>query len=468
MKKIPCIVFIYENVEIIRRVIDRLAKYSSLIDIYVIENKSQATENYIEPAMCKMVDSGVIRRYIQMDGNILGNAVEIVLESGLVDLDHKYMIFTDGDVVASDNWIDEQVFILDKHSHVFCCTVKMDLTNWAPEVAGAFPKPVSVHDDYVEIGSGMWLCMFRTAEFLEVTQRLRQNGIRLRDWYLEVYARIFLQKIWVSTKNSVAQELTRCGYATPSYQHEKIALVDQYGGHYRLWCHDNFCEFTVFEKGRSWRGIPPAFRPARPESETTDTDPVAKELASRRNLKGWLFVHPSAHRKGWVHFVRYPLHSIAWRESDTYFVNWPESTVPPDFSGSFEHLYIYQVLQNMERSVASDVLSHCRKWLMPDGFLRIATINYGAIVRAHEEGDHAFFDRMRSADPGAFHPNLSNADFVAKLVADTRTPLSDPGTMTELALESGFGRVTVSAFNPSFDPNGPSIGAFSIFYDIKP
>lgn len=468
MSKIPCIVFIYENVEIIRRSLDRLVKHADILDIYVIENASQSTKYYIEPAMRKMVDEGIIRRYIQMDRNILGNAVEIALESGLIDFTHKYVIFTDGDVIASSDWFDEQISILEKYNHIFCCTVKMDLTGWAPEVATAFPKPLSVHEDYVEIGSGMWLCMFRAEEFVEVTRRLRQNGVRLRDWYLEVYARIFLQKIWVSTQNAIAQELTRCGYATPSYQHEKIALVEQFGGHYRLWCHDDFCDFTVFDKGHSWRGTPPVFKKARAEGETASTDPIMAELAGRSNLRGWLFVHPSAHRKGWVHFVRYPLHSMSWSESGTHFVNWPEGAPAPCFSANFEALYIYQVLQNMGRDDVLNILSHGRAWLMPNGSLRLATMNYDAIVRAHEEQDGAFFDRMRSVDPGAFHPNLSNADYVAKLVNETKTPLNDPGTMTELALAAGFSRVEVSAFDPSQDPNGPEIGAFSVFYNIFP
>ena len=468
MSKIPCIVLAYENVEIIRRSLDRLTQHADKLDIYFIENPSSSTKNYLEPAVQKMVEAGLIRRYIQMDRNIVSNSIEIVLESGLIDFNHKYVILTDGDVIASDNWIDEQINILEKHHNVFCTTVKMDLTNWQPSVAAAFGKPLSVQDDFIEIGSGMWLCMFRTSEFLEVTQRLRQNGIRLRDWYMEVYARTFMQKIWVSTKHAVAQELSRCGYATPSYQNEKVALVGQYGGHYRLWCHDEFCDFTVFDKGRVWRGTPPQFKPGRPEVETSATDPVIQEISGRENMKGWLFVHPAAHRKGWVHIVRYPLHSIAWSDSDTYFVNWREGDPAPVLKAVFKYLYVYQALQSMNKDDALNVLTASRTWLNDDGVLRVSALNYTGIVRALDEGDTAFFERIRAIDPGAFHPNLSDADYVANLANGVKTALCDLETMVEYATAAGFSRVELSSFDETLDPNGPAVGEFSVFYNIFP
>ncbi|CCG09272.1 unnamed protein product [Pararhodospirillum photometricum DSM 122] len=57
-------------------------------------------------------------------------------------------------------------------------------------------------------------------------------------------------------------------------------------------------------------------------------------------------------------------------------------------------------------------------------------------------------------------------EFVQKLRTEFITPLSDINVMSTFALKAGFSRVEQTDFDPTLDPNGPSVGVFSVFYNI--
>jgi hypothetical protein len=245
--KIPCVILIYDNVEIIKRSLTSLQKFRDRLSIHVIENPSEYTSHYIKPAMLSLLNSGLIDSYNLFDENITNNAFEVFIGSESYDLwSSEYIIITDGDVVADGDWLNNQIAVLEKHKDVFCCSIKMSLDGWSVGLKERFGSARSENDDYIEINSGIWLCMFRTAEFKFVFNLFVDNKFRFRDGPINRFAYEYLRKKWVSTKNSLAFELTRSGFSNPSYRLKKNKLISDHGNIINFWNHNKVCGFTTF------------------------------------------------------------------------------------------------------------------------------------------------------------------------------------------------------------------------------
>ncbi len=100
--KIPCIVLIFYNFEIIKKSLEFLAEYSDRLDLYIIENPSIHTETKIKPYILNLVNKNIVSKYVLFSNNISNNAIEIFFKHEMVKQleQYKYILFTDGDVTV--------------------------------------------------------------------------------------------------------------------------------------------------------------------------------------------------------------------------------------------------------------------------------------------------------------------------------------------------------------------------------
>ena len=277
--KIPCVVLIYDNVEIIKRSIGSLQKFRDRLSIHVIENPSEYTNHYTKPAMLSLLGANLIDSYNIFDENITNNAFEVFISSECYDLwSSEYIIITDGDVVADGDWLDNQIDVLEKHKDVFCCSVKMSLDGWSAGLKDRFGSARSENDDYIEINSGIWLCMFRTADFKFVYDLFIDNKFRFRDGPINRFVYEYLRKKWVSTKKSLAYELTRSGFSNPSYRVNKNMLISEHGSIINFWNHNKISGFRTFSKQNRRYVEPKSNDWSRLEHESVYEDWLVKNL----------------------------------------------------------------------------------------------------------------------------------------------------------------------------------------------
>jgi hypothetical protein len=465
-------VLIYENVEIIRRCLDALVSQGDRLAIHVVENYSSATADYIQPAMLHLLGENKIEQYIQFSENVTNNAIDIVLAAGVVDVsESEYMIITDGDCLPQGEWLDAQLGILSRHPDVFCCTLQNDASHWEEGARKKLPAPSHQNDEFAEIESGMWLCMFRSREILRVVEVFRENGFRFRDGLLNQYAKYFLNKRWVAAKSASLVELTRSGFSNPNYLEKRYKLLETRHGndHYRFWGHDVVCPYTVYTKDSAVSHEPPALRPARWEREAFDEDPVVAEIRQPgRPLSLWVDA-PHRPRPGWVNLVHYGFNfrSLYDRRHDTYYVPFHRAQQIPDFGERFEQVYFYHSIARISNAHALDHLRMAHRALLPGGRVRIAVVDVEAVLRAYAQGEQAIFELFAKSLP-----------LPAKYVGGTRLDrilslLVDGGVMTALDREkaaillgqAGFSNVRTVDWDPAVDPIRPELAACNVIFE---
>ncbi|AEQ60317.1 hypothetical protein [Acanthamoeba castellanii mamavirus] len=62
-QKIPCFVLIYEQVDIIKKCLSFLIKYSDRLNIIIVENYSSNTQTIIKPYVIDLINNKLIWKY---------------------------------------------------------------------------------------------------------------------------------------------------------------------------------------------------------------------------------------------------------------------------------------------------------------------------------------------------------------------------------------------------------------------
>ena len=252
MKKIPTLVLIYFDYPTIYQSLEFLTKLSSLLDIYVIENPSSQTKEYIRPYILRLKENLLIKKYILFDKNISNNAVEVYLKSNEIRLDeYDYVIVTDGDLVCEknnhgfNNWLVEEIKII-KNPEIFSCSIQLDLANLPvtsfPESINWIPDPISVQHDYIEGLSGLHFSIFRTSSFLGFFDFLQKNNMRFLDSHIHWYSYEYLHLKLARTKLSTAKHLTWDLYQDLNHPYTQLKLSKKLSEH---WNHSDFCSYST-------------------------------------------------------------------------------------------------------------------------------------------------------------------------------------------------------------------------------
>jgi hypothetical protein len=243
--KIPCMVIIFFDFEVIKKSLDFITKYSHLLDITVVENKSDYTESQIKPYVMNLLNHNKISQYILFDENISGNACKTVIEENLINLKSDYIIIADGDmIIDNENWIYEHLAIVNQ-PNVFCVGTQMDMSN-LPNVEGAdkwVPAPISNDNPiYIHGLTGGWFLTFKTKDFLKAFKYIKQNNLKFVDSSFHKYC--FEQgKVWARTRVSKAYHLTWDSYSDPNHPYTKWknSLTLQ-----EIWHHDRYCSYKAY------------------------------------------------------------------------------------------------------------------------------------------------------------------------------------------------------------------------------
>jgi hypothetical protein len=220
-------VLVFDQLEIIKKSLNFLSKYSDRLDLIIIENPSTHTpqiSNFINGLGKKKL----IRSYYLFEENVTSNAMVTVLDETLsLIAKSPYAIITDGDLISSDTgWLDEEISILSKNREVFACGVTLDKSNLPikafPEAAGWIPPDVSEQPDYFEAATGGHLMMLRGKDFAEYIRWKNENKILHIDDEMRKYCYQTLGKKWARTKKTKAYHLTWDLYADKNHPYTKF------------------------------------------------------------------------------------------------------------------------------------------------------------------------------------------------------------------------------------------------------
>jgi hypothetical protein len=232
---ILCVVLIFQEVDIIRKVTDWLQLFHDQLDIIIVENPSCNTETIIQPLCLKLLNDKKIRRYYLMEKNVVGNAFHIVLDDMLHNEPeffnpavYKYTMITDGDLIHTKaDWLDETVDIIESDPNIFAVASSLDPINLPlksfPE-AWQWCKSNDNHPKYQEIPTGVHLVLFRTDEFQTYLRHRSDQNEQLLDTLMMHYCACRGRK-WVATKKCQAIHLTWDLYHDLDHPYTKMKVA---------------------------------------------------------------------------------------------------------------------------------------------------------------------------------------------------------------------------------------------------
>lgn len=258
---IPCLVLCYFDFDTVRRCLDFVAEYSSVLDVMVVENKSRNTNPYIRPYVMELIAAGKVSKYFLFDRNISNNALEVVMDSKHIDLTRSpYFLLTDGDVIVEGKgWLYEQLQILDENEDVFACGVNLDVSNLPlesmPEARNWVPKELHERETYIESRMGVQLLMLRAADLRQFLKYRSRRQDRFTDLVLARYGREILHKKWVLTKHHRARHLTWDVYADLDHPYTRLKVASTFRD---TWHHFEYCPYSVYTKDSISRSVPTA------------------------------------------------------------------------------------------------------------------------------------------------------------------------------------------------------------------
>ncbi|MEG4086302.1 methyltransferase domain-containing protein [Microcoleus sp. POL10_C6] len=249
--KIPCVVLIYYNTEIIKLTIDYLLKYTDFLEIYIVENRSIYTNDQIKPYILNLVNESKIKKYFLFQTNISSNAIEVAFSSKEIDLGNsEYILLTDGDLLPTDdNWLSEQIQILVNHPEVFCCNVDLEMSNLPvesfPEAITWIPQPSAITESYLECLTGLHFSLMRVREFVDFLKFHNQSGQKFVDGVMHKYCYSNLHKKWAKTKRAKAKHLTWDLYNDLEHPYTRLKISKPFK---EIWLHEFYSCYEVYGK----------------------------------------------------------------------------------------------------------------------------------------------------------------------------------------------------------------------------
>ena len=289
---IPCLILTHGRDDICRESLASIVESDPRFVVDVVHNPSSEEDGSFLRGVKDKVSAGVVRSLTIFDANISNNAVLLYLLANRNQYERDYVVLTDGDIVAPAGLIDEQIGILEKHSDVFACGLRLDASLWdeslpaKKEMLARFDTSRFATEDYLNTATGLWMTMFRGRELFAIVDAMMDNGIRFTDGNLKLFGSLLFQKNWVATKRSTGRELNR---ERIDYHDRKAISTSHFGDHspeptgsnYATWNHDLVAEATTWtavdEVRQDFPALPPALARYRGPLQH---DPLVKQIAS--------------------------------------------------------------------------------------------------------------------------------------------------------------------------------------------
>lgn len=260
MSKIICLVLAYFDFESIKTTCKGLVPYSDRLDLYIVENPSEATESHIKPFVLDLVRSGHVSHYFLFDKNITNNAFEMVLQSEYINLqDSEYILLSDGDLeLSSQDWLDEELSIMRACPEVFACGINLDLSNLPlenfPTAHRWLAELLQRHRLYDEAATAMHLTLFRSRELQGFLSYLGcRPRLRFTDTELFNYCYGVLHMRWARTRKSLARHLAWDRYHDLVHPYTRRKLSKSFQD---TWRHYRYCGFQVYTEESVKRHVP--------------------------------------------------------------------------------------------------------------------------------------------------------------------------------------------------------------------
>ena len=227
---IPCVVLIYDQLDIIKASLDSLARLSDRLELHIVENPSPHS-----PAIREYVRTLHAAHYL-FEKNISNNAVETILKHEIVTNENPYVLVTDGDLTAQPTFLDESLSIIE-NENVFSVSVALDLSNLPviafPEATTWYP-PATQHDNYDVGYTGMHLTLMRTHDV--------RNFLGTQKRFYDVNLHHFSKpRHWARTKLHQARHITWDTYRDRNHPYTQMKTNTPFQA---LWNHDEYAGYV--------------------------------------------------------------------------------------------------------------------------------------------------------------------------------------------------------------------------------
>ncbi len=401
--RIPCLLYPYRNAEAIKQSLESIANCSDILDLYVIENKSDRTDAAIRPYVEGMVRAGVVKKYILFDENISNNAMTLSIEMLRSEISSaSHVILSDLDLIVQPGLIEEQIAILDHFSELFACGMQVDPDSWGENFAkiaehhkALIAERSKIDLPYIPLWSGMWMAMFRSSELLPIVDAANRNGYRLTDGVVGRFGRLWLGKTWAITRHSVGQDLTRRLPEEDGYPALKAANGMRFvehspeDGRYSLYNHDLVSGGVIYD-GQSWQSFEPRpFDPPAVKRDRTrwDEDPLFRRLSTGRRRFDTAYISfkpPKMTRRPglyvWLRDEAVAPNSIPDFGGDKAILHLADEPLAPQLCGLFGVVRVDELFQPAAARFRDRSLRAARELVKPDGVVR------GSAPAGPEEG----------------------------------------------------------------------------------
>lgn len=226
-------------------IIESVENLKDHLRLSIVENHSIHTPT-IQGYMLGLLSAGQIDQYIYFRENISNNAFSEAL--AYYDTTQKYLMFTDGDVTCCDDFVSEQVKILESCPEVAFVSVRLDKSNLPveafPEAYNWIPPVISEHDLYIEQYSGHQLVMMRGEDFGPYNRFRIEKNWSWTDGSMRQWAYSHGRK-WAVTRNSTAKHLTWTLYQNREHPYTKLKLEQSMN---ETWDHKRTALYNRFVK----------------------------------------------------------------------------------------------------------------------------------------------------------------------------------------------------------------------------
>jgi hypothetical protein len=250
---------VYYDFEIIQKSLSCFLKNNHQLDHIVIENKSNYTDTQIKPYIKRLLEQDKISKYYYFEKNITNNAFETVIDLEINNFkDSKYIILTDGDLyVKNDNWLVEEIEILEKYPEVFACAISLDDSNLPiknfPDAYKWLEPPIEEYKDYIEAYTGVHLLLLRTNDFINYWKYREKKNLTFVDSTMHYYCYQVAQKKWARTKNNKAIHITWDRYNDLNHPYTQLKLSKTLQ---ETWFHNEYSSYELHTNTSIIRHIP--------------------------------------------------------------------------------------------------------------------------------------------------------------------------------------------------------------------
>lgn len=226
-----CVLICFNNYEHIVKCFESIKNLP--LDFFIIENPSKNSDK-----IQKYFKEQKLKGYVRFEENITNNAVDIIREDySPLFQSYEYITFSDCDLFTdSSSSLFSEIYRILEHEEVGVCCTSLCMDN-LPNVPGAngwIPNPISIHEDYINVNTGVHFMTMKQKNYSLL------YGTKFKDTLMVSLIRSKNLK-WVSTKENKSIHLTWDLY----YQGNEYYNFKKENSHSSLWYHNKKSNYNI-------------------------------------------------------------------------------------------------------------------------------------------------------------------------------------------------------------------------------